>query len=212
MSVFKNKIQLRAFKGSQPHFCILLPTDRNNAAQPLWEHTFQVENVERIMEKSAQLLSHSSGETGGTRGGFYALWRGSEKQRGPKSEPHDHFSLQQLLLHRPGRNQGHPPPAPKKPQRDWNGNRGCSPHLHLNISNLKKVISPHLHSNTSDLKNIIFLDERKSVLSNNKTWWEMTGGSDMEGKYRRRRSKPHASLHPALAGPQISPFLRCLFT
>lgn len=121
-------------------------------------------------EISRAAVTQFGWETGGTRGGFYALWRGSLKLGDPKSEPHDHFRLQQLLLHRPRHNHGstRAPPAPQKGTH-WNGTWCCLPHLHLNISNLKKVI---------------FLDVKKSLRPNNKTWWEMTGGSDREGKYR----------------------------
>lgn len=129
-------------------------------------------------EISRAAVTQFGWEAGGTRGGFYALWRGSLKQRDPKSEPHDHFRQQQLLLQRPRHNHGGSKsrtPAPsekrkrKKTKPDWNGTWCCSQPLHLNISNLKKVI---------------FLDVKKSLRPNNKTWWEMTGGSDKRGKYR----------------------------
>ncbi len=55
------------------------------------------------MEKSCELLSQTPGERQAGLVGFFALWRGSLRQRGPKSEPYDPSRQQQheLVLNRP---------------------------------------------------------------------------------------------------------------
>ena len=94
------------------------------------------------MEKSWELLSKTLGER--QAGLVYVLWRGSLKQRDPKSEPYDHSRQQQheLVVNRPKQN----------------GERITDPHnaepiqiplcacciLHLNITNLKRVIFLHV--------------------------------------------------------------------
>lgn len=165
------------------------------------------------MEKSAQLLSHSSGERQAGLVGDFTRFGEAQWNRGVPNQSHMTTSgYSNYRCTDPGTIRNNLPPQPKKKNSDWNGNRCCSPHLHLNISNLKKVLSPYLHLNLSDLKKVIFLDVRKSLLPNNQTWWEMTGGSNTEGKYRCKRSKQHASLQSAFKRAQASPFLSYLLT